>query len=81
MPQAQDTLNIIRASQINPAISPYEALNGPYDWNQYPLTPLGCKAVVYGDGNTRGLWASWGVGKWYLGPSMVWCTPRWIKNL
>jgi hypothetical protein len=32
--------------------------------------PLGCKAVVYEDGDTRGLWASRGVGGWYLGPSM-----------
>jgi hypothetical protein len=61
MPQVQDTLNLMRASRINPAISTYEALNGPYDWNQYPLTPLGCKVVVYKDGNTRRLWASRGV--------------------
>jgi hypothetical protein len=70
MPQVQDTLNMMQASRINPAISTCEALNGPYDWNQYPLSPLGCKAVVYKDGNTRGLWASQGVNGWYLGPSM-----------
>ncbi len=34
------------------------------------MAPLGCKAVVYEDGNTRGLWASRGVDGWYLGPSM-----------
>ena len=28
-PQNQDTLNLIRESQINPAILAYEALNGP----------------------------------------------------
>jgi hypothetical protein len=33
------------------------------------LAPLGCKAIVYEDGNTRGLWASRGVDAWYLGPS------------
>jgi hypothetical protein len=31
MPQVQDTLNLMRASRINPAISAYEALNGLYD--------------------------------------------------
>ncbi len=41
-----------------------------YDWNRYPLAPLGCKAVVYEDGNTRGSWASQGIGRWYLGPSL-----------
>jgi hypothetical protein len=59
----------MRASCINPAISAYEALNGPYDWNRYPLAPLGCKAIVYEDGDTRGSWALRGIDGWYLGPS------------
>jgi hypothetical protein len=59
----------MQASQINPEILAYEALNGPYDWNRYPLAPLGCKAIVYKDGDTRGLWASRGIDGWYLGPS------------
>ncbi len=29
-PQVRDTLNLMRASRINPNISAYEALNGPY---------------------------------------------------
>jgi hypothetical protein len=69
MLQVQDTLNMMRTSKINPAILAYEALNRPYDWNRYPLAPLGCKAVVYEDGDTQGLWASRGVDAWYLGPS------------
>ena len=68
-PQVEDCLNLMRASQINPTISVYEALNGPYDWNRYPLAPLGCKAVIYEDCNIRGSWASRGVDVWYLGPS------------
>jgi hypothetical protein len=68
-PQVRDTLNLMRASQINPEILAYEALNGPYDWNRYPLAPLGCKATVYKDEDTRGLWAARGIDGWYLGPS------------
>ncbi len=68
-PQVRGTLNLMRASHINPAISAYEALNGPYDWNRYPLAPLGCKAIVNKDGDTRGSWASRGIDGWYLGPS------------
>jgi hypothetical protein len=52
-PQVQDMLNMMRASCINSTISAYEALNGPYDWNRYPLAPLGCKAVVYEDGDSH----------------------------
>jgi hypothetical protein len=68
-PQVMNTLNMLRASRIDPSISAYEALHGPYDWNRYPLAPLGCKAVIYEDGDVRGSWASRGVDGWYLGPS------------
>jgi hypothetical protein len=61
-------LNLLCASRIDPTKSAYEIINGPYDWNQYPLAPLGCKAVIYKDGNTRGSWAYRGVDGWYLGP-------------
>ena len=59
----------MRASQIDPTISAYKALNGPYDWNWYPLAPLQCKAVIYEDSNIWGSWASRGVDGWYLRPS------------
>jgi hypothetical protein len=52
--QVVNTLYMMRASCIDPTISAYEVLHGPYDWNRYPLAPLGCKAVVYEDGDTRG---------------------------
>jgi hypothetical protein len=68
-PQVQDTLNLMHASRINPTISMYKALNGPYNWNRYPLAPLGCKAVTYKDDNTCGSWALRGIDGWYLGPS------------
>jgi hypothetical protein len=59
----------MRASRIDPTKSAYEILNGPYNWNRYPLAPLGCKAIVYKDGNSRGSWAWGGINAWYLGPS------------
>jgi hypothetical protein len=68
-PQIQDTLNLLRALRINPTKLVYEILNRPYGWNWYPLAPLGCKAIVYEDGNTCGSWALWGVNACYLGPS------------
>ena len=69
-PQVQTCLNLMRRSRINPSKLAQETLYGPYDWNRYPMVPLGCKAVVYEDGDTRGSWASRGVDGWYLGPSM-----------
>jgi hypothetical protein len=61
---------MMHASRIDPTISMYEVLHRPYEWNRYPLTPLGCKTVVYEDRDTRGSWALRGVDGWYLGPSM-----------
>jgi hypothetical protein len=74
-PQVINTLNMMRASRIDPTKSAYKTLYGPYNWNRYPLAPLGCKAVVYEDGDTRGSWALQGVNGWYLGPLMdhYWC--------
>ncbi len=69
IPQVQDTLKMMRASRVDPTRSAYEVLTGPYDWNWYPLAPLGCKAVVYEDKDTHRSWASRGVDGWYLGPS------------
>ena len=55
-PQVQTCLNLMQHSRIDPSKWAYKTLYGPYDWNRYPLAPLGCKAVVYEDDDTRGLW-------------------------
>ena len=67
-PQVQTCLNLMQRSRIDPSKLAYKMLYG--HWNRYPLASLGCKAVVYEDGDTRGLWASCSVDGWYLGPSM-----------
>jgi hypothetical protein len=67
-PQVHDTLNLLRASQINPNILAYEALNGSFNWDCYPLAPPGCIAVNYKALAVWGSWASRGTDTWYLGP-------------
>jgi len=53
-PQVEATLNLLRASRVDPTKSAYEVLNGPYDWNRYPLAPLGCKAVgIHSESHTE----------------------------
>jgi hypothetical protein len=46
-PQVEATLNMLRPSRINPNMSAYEAVHGPYNWNCFPPAPPGCKAVIY----------------------------------
>ncbi len=68
-PQVQDSINLLQCSRVDPTKSVYEILEGLYNWNQYPLAPLGTKAVIYEDANTRALWAPHGLDAWLLGPS------------
>jgi hypothetical protein len=58
----------MRASRTNPNMSAYEAIHGPYNWNRFPLAPLGCKAIIYKSPEARGLWGTRGTDAWYLGP-------------
>jgi hypothetical protein len=67
-PRVENTLNLMRASRIDPNMSAYEAIHGPYNWNQFPLAPLGCKAIIYKSSKAQGSWGTWGTDAWYLGP-------------
>ncbi len=66
--QVENTLNLMRASRIDPSMSAYEAIPGPYDWNSFPLAPPGCKAIIYKSPNAQGSWGSRGMDVLYLGP-------------
>jgi hypothetical protein len=68
-PQVKTTLNMLRPLRIDPTMSAYEAIHGPYDWNPFPLAPSGCKAVIYEAPEFQGSWASHGTDAWYVGPS------------
>ena len=67
--QAQDTLNLLRTSRQDPSKSAYEALNGAYNFNKWPMTPPGTKAVIWENPSGRQSWAPRGIDAWYVGPS------------
>jgi hypothetical protein len=69
-PQVEATLNMLRPSRIDPTMSIYKVIHGPYNWNRFPLAPPGCKAVIYEAPELRGLWASHRTDAWYFGLSM-----------
>ena len=68
-PQVQDAINLVCRPHISPNKSVYEALEGPYDWNWYPLAPLDTKTVIYEDAEWCASWAPHGLDAWLLGPS------------
>jgi hypothetical protein len=70
IPQVESTLNMMRPLCVNPNISTYKAIHGPYDWNCFSLAPPGCKAVVYKSPETLGSWGSRGIDAWCVGSSL-----------
>eukprot|EP00804_Cyclotella_cryptica_P025469 CCRYP_011974-RA/>CCRYP_011974-RA protein AED:0.11 eAED:0.08 QI:0/0/0/0.66/0/0.33/3/0/643 len=62
--QAQDSLNMLCTSRIDPTKSTYEILEGPHDFNRNPWAPPDEAAT------TRASWGPRGTGAWYIGPAM-----------
>ena len=67
--QTNLTLNLLRASRINPKMAAENMLNGPYDFNRTPLAPLGAKFLVHEKPAVRGTWAPHALDGWHIGPS------------
>ncbi len=68
-PQVQYTLNMLQPLCIDPTMSAYDAVHGPYNWNHFPLAPPRCKAVIYKSPEARDSWGSRRTNAWYTGPS------------
>ena len=70
LPQATLTLNLLRASRVNPRLSSEAQLNGAFDFNRTPLAPPGTRVVVHVKPTVRKSWAPRGVDCWYIGPAI-----------
>ncbi len=70
LPQALITLNLLRGSRINPKLSAYAQVHGPFDFNATPLAPPGIRVLVHVKPEVRESWAPHAVDGWYLGPAM-----------
>ena len=70
LPQIQITLNLLRNSRVNPALSSYAYLFGNYDFNKSPLAPVGTKVLSHLKSSKRASWAFHGEEGWYIGPSL-----------
>jgi hypothetical protein len=75
LPQAEITLNLLRAARTNPNVSAYETLFGQFDYNKNPLMPPGAKVIVHEKPHQRGSWEPHGKLGWYLRLALehYWC--------
>ena len=70
LPHAEITLNLLRNSRINPALSAYCQVWGNFDFNKTPLAPAGTKLLVHIKPEIRESWAPRATSGWYLGPAL-----------
>ena len=68
--QAEQTLNLMRTSRINPQLSAYAQLHGVFDYNRTPLAPPGTRIIAHEKPTQRASWAPHGQDGWYIGPAM-----------
>ena len=70
LPQAEVTLNMLRSSALSVHVSAYQHLCGAWDWNRYPLAPLGMLVVTLVSASIRQSFADHGEQAFYLGPAL-----------
>ena len=82
MPQIEMTLNMLQTCRQDTTIYAYKALNGPFDYNKTPLTPLVYPAVLYGDPTNRNTFAPHCTYAIYVTPSMLhYCNRKhWVPS-
>jgi hypothetical protein len=70
MPQIELTLNLLRQSRKDPSISAWEHVHGTYDFNAWPLGPLGCRVLCHEKPDDRPTWGVHGKEGFYVGPTL-----------
>ena len=70
LPQATITLNLLQNSRVNPKLSSYAYLFGPYNFNAHPMAPPGTLVAVHIKPNKRKSWDPHARKGWYIGPSL-----------
>ena len=70
LPQAFLTLNLLRASRVNPKLSAEAYLHGQFDFNATPLAPPGTMVAVHSKPGQRHTWDPNCKEGWYVGPAL-----------
>jgi hypothetical protein len=69
VPQAVITLNLMRASRIDPSKSAHEVVHGRFNFNKSPMAPLGHGVLVHEKPHIRGSWDPRATKGCYIGPA------------
>jgi hypothetical protein len=80
LPQAEITLNLLRASRLHPQLSAAAHYHGLVDYNNTVFAPPGCKIIAHKKPGKGQTWAPRGQHGYSLGPAMhyYWCQNVYI---
>jgi len=80
IPQAKLTLNLLHGSWLDPSISAWEQLHGPFDFNHNPIALPGTKVIIHEKPAVWQSWAPHSVDRWYLRPALnsYQCYTIWV---
>jgi hypothetical protein len=72
LPQAELTLNLMRASTVSPSISAWQQLHQqPYHYDLHPFAPPGIRIISHiKPGPSRPTWGPHGAAGFYIGPAL-----------
>lgn len=68
--QAELTINMLRATRINPKLSAHDYLFGVFNYNATPMVPPGMKVVAHDKPKKRQTWDFNGEEGFYVGPAL-----------
>ena len=54
--QTELTLNLLRQDTLNPHMLAWEYFNGPFNYSETLLRPIGCKIIIHTTSNNRKSW-------------------------
>ncbi len=82
LPQAELTLNLLCGSHLNPQLSAWAQLHGPFNFNCTPIAPPGTRIIIHEKPSICSSWAPHGIDGWYLGLAMASyrCYMVWVND-
>ena len=69
VPQAQDSINMLRTSRVHPRLLAYSVLEGIHDFNRHPWALLGTRGTIFNPPETRTSFGPHAIDAWYIGPA------------
>ena len=70
VPHTENTLNLMRATRIQPKISAFTLLHGAFNYERTPIAPAGMKIIIHDKPKERGSWQDRGTTGWYIGMAL-----------